>query len=139
MIQVSGILLIQDGMYVAQRRDNIPTISEPGKLAPWGGHIEGDETPLQAAVRELKEETGVTVDESDVHELCAYDTSGRAPHNLGQPVRVYLYATEIPSDVVVECFEGERLERVTEAHEPDASDFLVKAIEEYEQQQSQSA
>ena len=139
MIQVSGVLLVQDGMYVVQRRDNIPTIAEPGKLSLWGGHIEGEETPLQGAVRELKEETGVDVKDSELQLLCTYYTKSRSPRDPGQTIQVHLYATEIPGDIFVECFEGECLERITEAHEPEATDFLVKAIEVYEQQQSQSA
>lgn len=40
-----------------------------GKLNLPGGKIEKDETPIQAAVRELEEETGIKVYESDMKEM----------------------------------------------------------------------
>jgi len=37
-----------------------------------GGHIEEGETPYAAAVRELYEESGVTIENATLHEVCAY-------------------------------------------------------------------
>ncbi len=47
-----------------QRRDNKPTIANPGKISVFGGRREKGETALQCAKRELKEETGLDIDES---------------------------------------------------------------------------
>jgi len=47
-----------DGTVLLQHRDDIAGIAHPGKWAIPGGRIEGPETPLAAARRELLEETG---------------------------------------------------------------------------------
>ena len=136
MLQIAMALLIQEGKYVVQKRDDIPTIAEPGKLSLWGGALEGNETPEEAVIREIKEETGVIVPAESLKLLIAYETIGRSPRTNGLPVMAHLYAVEINSDVVIECFEGQSLERITSAQEPESVDFLVKAIGLYEQQQS---
>lgn len=44
-----------------------------------GGHIDPGETPTQAAVRELAEETGVHLDASQLVRVGVYDTPDRDP------------------------------------------------------------
>ena len=51
-------ILYQDGKFLLQLRDNIPTIVHPGYWAFFGGHIEENETPEVAVKRELEEEIG---------------------------------------------------------------------------------
>ena len=50
-------LLLPNGQIVAQLRDNIPGISSQGMLSNFGGGVDIGESPKQAAVRELEEET----------------------------------------------------------------------------------
>lgn len=52
--------------------------TEPGKWALPGGHVDTDETALDAAYRELVEETGLTLG-ADLSMLGVYDTPGRDP------------------------------------------------------------
>lgn len=50
-------------------------LSRHKKRTTWetqGGHIEEGETPYAAAVRELYEESGVTMENATLHEVCAY-------------------------------------------------------------------
>jgi 8-oxo-dGTP pyrophosphatase MutT (NUDIX family) len=55
---VCGIIILRkDGAALLQHRDNIPTINDPGLWVIPGGHLEHDENPLEAAVREVEEET----------------------------------------------------------------------------------
>lgn len=51
-------ILHQNGKFLLQLRDNIPTIFYPGYWAFFGGHIEENETPEFAVKRELQEEIG---------------------------------------------------------------------------------
>lgn len=55
---VCGIVVLRaDGAALLQHRDDIPTIADPGLWVFPGGHVEPGETPIQAAVREVEEET----------------------------------------------------------------------------------
>lgn len=56
----SGIIMENsEGKLLFQLRDNKPEISSPNKWSLFGGGIEKGETPLQAVVREVKEELGI--------------------------------------------------------------------------------
>lgn len=56
--QVAITILYQDDKYLMQLRDNIPTIAAAGCWGLFGGHLEADETPEMALLREVKEEIG---------------------------------------------------------------------------------
>jgi 8-oxo-dGTP pyrophosphatase MutT (NUDIX family) len=51
-----AILLLEDGRYVMQLRDDIPDIFYPRHWGCFGGAIDPGETPLKALKRELVEE-----------------------------------------------------------------------------------
>lgn len=57
----TNILLVKDQKVLLARRVN--TGWADGKYALPGGHLEENETALQAAVRELKEELGIIISE----------------------------------------------------------------------------
>jgi 8-oxo-dGTP pyrophosphatase MutT (NUDIX family) len=50
-------LILPNGQILAQLRDNIPGIASQGMLSTFGGGVDIGESPMQAAVRELEEET----------------------------------------------------------------------------------
>jgi len=55
---VCGIVVLQaDGAVLLQHRDDIPTINDPGLWVIPGGHVEPGENTVEAAVREVEEET----------------------------------------------------------------------------------
>ena len=56
----AGVLLLSDGHVVLGRR--AAGEHDPGTWACFGGMAEGDETPLECAVREVREEAGVALD-----------------------------------------------------------------------------
>ena len=54
----SAILVSTDGHLLLQLRDNLPHVSDPGKIGLFGGRREGDESFLDCVVREVHEEIG---------------------------------------------------------------------------------
>ena len=57
---VIALIVSDDGKYLMQLRDNIPSIRVPGHWACFGGGIEAGESPHDALIRELDEELGFT-------------------------------------------------------------------------------
>jgi 8-oxo-dGTP pyrophosphatase MutT (NUDIX family) len=53
-------LLLPNGHIGAQLRDNIPGIASQGMLSTFGGGVDSGESPQQAALREIEEETCLT-------------------------------------------------------------------------------
>lgn len=56
--EVAIAILYQQGQFLLQLRDNIPTILYPGYWAFFGGHLEPGEDPDTGVRRELQEEIG---------------------------------------------------------------------------------
>ena len=77
----SVFLLTEDRRLVLQLRDNKPDIDNPGMITAFGGGAEPGETPVECALRELAEETGIQAQAEDLHLLGAtskVDFRGRA-------------------------------------------------------------
>jgi cytidyltransferase-like protein len=55
--QVAFCVLTVGDKYLLMKRDDIPSIPEPGMWALFGGRMEDGETPYEAVVREVLEET----------------------------------------------------------------------------------
>ena len=53
-----GLIVAEDGCVLLQHRDDKPGINEPGAWGLFGGHIEPDEEPAAAYLREMEEELG---------------------------------------------------------------------------------
>jgi 8-oxo-dGTP pyrophosphatase MutT (NUDIX family) len=62
-VAVALALLRVGGLYALQLRDNRPDVASPGCWALFGGSIDGDETPLAAIRREIREELALDVTE----------------------------------------------------------------------------
>lgn len=134
MIIVAGVLLIQDGHYVLQHRDNKRTIAEPDTYSLWGGTVNEQESPLDGAVRELQEETGVQADPASLFPLLDYETTGKGPRSFGLPVHTYLYTHRLDSVQPVEHREGKSIVRLPiggPLHEK-LNEFAREAIGLYE-------
>ncbi len=134
MIQVAGVLIIQGDEYVLQYRDNIPSIAEPDTYSLWGGALEGSETAEDGALREFREETGLTLTKNDLRHLHSYETVGKGPKSFGKPVFAHLFVTEVDSDAMITAYEGQgvvRLPKYSVLHEK-LNEFAKEAIEIYE-------
>ena len=62
LIASVGILLILDNkFFILQHRDMNEYIYYPGKIGLFGGEIEDNENPKEAAIREIKEELSINI------------------------------------------------------------------------------
>jgi 8-oxo-dGTP pyrophosphatase MutT (NUDIX family) len=59
----AGVMMVaRDGRLILQLRDDIPDIDNRGMITGFGGAAEHGETPVECALRELAEETGLRAD-----------------------------------------------------------------------------
>lgn len=59
---VAAIIVLDDGRYLMQQRDDIQGIFYPGYWGFFGGAIEAGETAVEALVREVREEIAFEMD-----------------------------------------------------------------------------
>lgn len=104
----AGVVLVdRRGWILLQERDGNPRI-DPDCWGLSGGHLEPGEAPLQGALRELEEETGVRLDAADVHELGAFANDHRASYGTWDRMWVYAAAVDL-TDADIECREGRQI------------------------------
>jgi 8-oxo-dGTP pyrophosphatase MutT (NUDIX family) len=65
---------------VLLHKRDLKTDKNPGKWANFGGSSEGNETPKQTFAREMKEELGIDIPESEIVPLCDYFNEERQAH-----------------------------------------------------------
>ncbi len=82
------VMLTPDGRFILQLRDDIPNIDNPGRITAFAGAAEPGETPLQCALRELEEETGIKADPTELSFLA--EVSARDFRGLKTAVVFYL-------------------------------------------------
>lgn len=70
-------IVVTSGSHILLIRRAKPPFED--KLVLPGGHVESNETMLEAAVRELREETCLVTDPSELHFLTYLDEPGRDP------------------------------------------------------------
>ena len=63
MQKIAHAILLVDGKYVLQLRDNNPEIAVPGMWSLFGGSIEESEDHYSGILRELKEELNLTINQ----------------------------------------------------------------------------
>lgn len=89
------IVMTRDNQVLLIQRKNEPC---RGQWAFPGGFINIDETAEAAAVRELQEETGITLSETDIFQVGAYTAVDRDPR---ERVITIAYLAEIDAPVPV--------------------------------------
>ncbi len=97
MTKIAGTLLVTEkNQVVLQRRDNKPSIVSPGKLSLFGGHMEGDESPKEGAIRELREEISLDVGQLSLEHVCDFSKDGK---------KYFMFKANIPT-TDFEVYEG---------------------------------
>jgi 8-oxo-dGTP pyrophosphatase MutT (NUDIX family) len=61
---VAALLILEDGRYIMQLRDDVPQIWYPGHWGLFGGSLNPGEDEIAALRRELKEELEIEFDEA---------------------------------------------------------------------------
>ena len=101
-----AVVFIQKGeKYFLQLRDNNPAKGAAGLIGSFGGKIEPGETAIQAAQRELEEETGLKIRQSRLENLGAVTVT--SDYQL-RPVEVHITAflLRLQSNETVVAREG---------------------------------
>ena len=92
-ISVTLAIIHQNGKYLMQLRDNIPTIVHPGVWGLFGGHLEPGETPEAGLKRELIEEINYHVQQ--LSELGCYLECNVSRHLFSCPLIVSIDELEL--------------------------------------------
>lgn len=79
------ILHTKDKMLLGKRS---PTVNNPNSWNFFGGHVDSGETPLVAAVRELKEETSYSISPSLLKEIAVIGNAHYFTARLTDPDKV---------------------------------------------------
>ncbi len=82
-----------EGRYVVQQR-SLRAKWYAGKWDMTGGSVRSEETPKEAAVRELKEEMGITVTEDDL--ILAFDYIKDWDDGTGMLISVFMIRIDVP-------------------------------------------
>jgi 8-oxo-dGTP pyrophosphatase MutT (NUDIX family) len=102
-----SVLIIRNNKYVLQYRDNIDSIAYPNTYGVWGGAVEEqDFSNKAAAVRELQEEIGLVIKESELIPLGSQTWDGKSPKELGNRVKFYYFALHIQVNIDFDVYEG---------------------------------
>jgi len=90
-------ILRSEAGFLLLHRNKEPNL---GKYTPVGGHLEPFETPRAAAIREVKEETGISIEEIRLRGILT-ETSPTDYNWI-----VYIYTADIAATPPVECVSG---------------------------------
>lgn len=104
MNNYSGILLVTNSnSLLLQQRDINPNIVNPGLVTTFGGKVEGNETPLEGALREIREESNLNPKEKD---LLFFKNFTKIEKD-GTQTLLHIYILRNVSTKDLEIYEGE--------------------------------
>lgn len=98
--------ILPDGRLVLQRRDEGIKIS-PGLLGLFGGHVEVGESPADALLREISEETSLNVSDLNIDYIAGRELPH--PNDFNSKIMVHFNKAIIGSDDF-KVFEGQHAE-----------------------------
>ncbi len=120
------LVVTDDHRLVLHHRDDIAGIAHPGCWAGFGGALEGDESLEQALLREMKEETGVEI-EDPIFLTTEIDYEGD-----GSLISLfYVLASVDPNDIDLQEGAGVGVFGVRDLASLELSPFVRRAIESH--------
>jgi 8-oxo-dGTP pyrophosphatase MutT (NUDIX family) len=125
----SGVLLITpDNEVIAMHRDDIPTIRDPGCFGIFGGAAEGDEMPIEAAMREIEEETNLKPKPEDFEFFKLYI---QERDNLPKPAKLSVFVLRNIDPNTLVTHEGQGIKILTDANDPKIAQDVKVAFEDW--------
>ena len=103
-----------------QHRDDKPGITNPGRITTFGGTVDAGETPLEAAVRELGEETNLHFTAAELTPFMNIEL----PISIhGFPTTAYYFMTPPVDTTNLEVYEGQGYKIVADQAAADKLDM----------------
>jgi len=97
---VAAIILLEDGRYLLQHRDDLPHIWYPNHWGCFGGSVEPGEDPVKALHRELREELAIEFREAKFFAQIDFNLAGLG---IGQYYRKYYAVHTSPAEMAGLC------------------------------------
>ncbi len=112
----SGVLLVtNNNEVISMHRDDISTIRDPGCYGIFGGASEGNESPLETAVREISEETNLV---PTPKELELFRTYRQQRDNLPELAEFTVFVLKNINPNILQTYEGQGIKILRNANDP---------------------
>ena len=125
------ILVRTDGALILQQRDNKTGITNPGFISTFGGHVEEGDEPLDAAWREIQEETSLRPLKSRLKFFGKYKKTMK---EHGEDWSVYYFLLDGVNDKNLKVYEGQGyivLKNQDEIADHKLTTLLKKVLNDY--------
>ncbi len=104
-LKIVQCVIEQEDRYFLQYRSGSASIGAAGLLGCFGGKIEPNETPEQAIIREVAEETNLALGSSDLEYLGKVQVVSDYQNQLVN-IKSRVYGANIPNSTVISAKEG---------------------------------
>ena len=122
---IGFLLKTPQNTFLFQERDQ-NTQRNPGMIAPFGGGVEQNETPIECAIRELQEELELTITPKDLREVGLFQSH----FNPGTYIQIYLVEKVNPKNIVLHEGKNVKEMSIQEAlHHPKVTDFTKGVLD----------
>tara|TARA_Y100000034_G_scaffold75964_1_gene91232 strand:- start:91 stop:483 length:393 start_codon:yes stop_codon:yes gene_type:complete len=108
-IKGAVVVLEKEGKFLLQLRDDTEKIHHPNKWGLFGGHIENGETPIDAAIREIKEELEINLDKKLVKKIHEFSNEEREMFIFRSPLKEKLSEIKLNEGQDMKLFSKEEI------------------------------